>query len=208
MHSCNARPSVTQWRQYGLCALFALWTITSSQSVCESVYDTCVRGNKHAGFVGFHGPGHPECSSSFQNKGCRKVSAMCARRRVNLRVFSEHTGLIYFYFLICFFPKKNRASAPAVCVLPWSDALPLFCCSASCSRQITDLQRGGLPVPLTGHDGSHTEIHPHSLSPALLTPPHALFFLCCGLPLTWRPPSLDVPLSRFHHVQLQWRPSL
>lgn len=90
-----------------------------------------------------------------------------------------------------------------MCVLPWSDALPLFCCSAFCSRQITQLQQGGLPVPLTGHDSSHTEIHPRLLSPVLFAPHSSLFCLSCVLLLTLCPPSLVVLLYRFHHDQLQ-----
>lgn len=55
---------------------------------------------------------------------------------------------------------------------------PLFRCSAFCSRQITDLQQGGLPVPLTGHDSSHTEIHPHSLALPSVTHCSCSLFFC------------------------------
>lgn len=73
----------------------------------------------------------------------------------------------------------------AVCVLPSSSVLPLFCWSAFCSRQITELQQG-LPVHLTGHDGSHAEVYPHC--------PVSLLFFSLYFPLNTPFPA-TIPLK-------------
>lgn len=102
---------------------------------------------------------------------------------MSLRLPTERTGLI----------KKHSCS---VCPASERRPPPFFCCSALCSGQITVLQQGGLPVPLTGRDSSHTELHPHcpwpylpltlsfsSVFPSGISPTALLLLLCpqCGL---------------------------
>lgn len=75
---------------------------------------------------------------------------MCIKRIATSRLFTEHTG----------WNRKRSFS-----VWPASERCPPPFLLVGVLQQTDNRTPAGLPVHLTGHDGSHTELYPHCPQP-------------------------------------------